>query len=312
MKKMRQGVILAAGRGSRIFPLSNNYPKPLLPVLNKPVIEYQIEAMRKAGIEEIIIVIGHLGQKIKDYFGNGNKLGVLIDYVFDDDPQGIASSLMKAKVKIDGPFVLFLGDIFMTGVNLRPAILRFTRLKADGILIGKQETEPEPVMRNFEIVIGGHGRVIRVIEKPKKPKSLVKGYGLYLFSLAIFSAIAHTPRSSLRSEYEITDAVQKLIDDGGAVYCEEWDLWDFNLSYPEDLLMCNLKMLKERRLKRLISQDAQIDKGAKIITSVIGDRAVVDSPMVLQECLVLPDTRVVYKSKQHSRQIFTGDLIFSV
>lgn len=309
---MRQGVILAAGKGSRIFPLSNSYPKPLLPVLNKPVIEYQIEAMRKAGIEEIIIVIGHLGQKIKDYFGNGNKFGILIDYVFDDDPQGIASSLLITKKLLKGPFAVFLGDIFMDKVDLSVSIKKMTESGADGIVIAKMEKDPELVKRNFAIVIDKDLQIIKVVEKPKVPPSMLKGYGLYLFNEKIFAAIEATPKSKLRNEYEITDSIQTFIDMGAKLYCDMWSLWDFNLSYPEDLLMCNLKMLKERGLKHLISQDAQVDKRAKIISSVIGDRAVVDSPLVLQECLVLPDTRVVYKSKPLSRQIFTGDLIFSV
>lgn len=288
---VKQGVILAAGRGSRIFPLSVHYPKPLLPVLNKPVLEYQIEVMRAAGIDDIVIVIGTLGSDIKTYLANGSKLGVSISYVVDDNPQGIASSLAKTRDKIFGPFALFLGDIFVANADISSAVLLFARRGAEGLVIGKRETDEEAVRRNFSVVSDRSGRVIRVIEKPKKPPSLFKGYGLYLFSPAIFEAIAKTGKSSLRNEYEITDSIQTLIDMGGKVYAEEWDNWDFNLSYPADLLNCNLKLLKENKLDFLIGRDVQVGKDTRIISSVIGDRARLDN-IWIEDCLVLPEVEL--------------------
>lgn len=308
---VKQGVILAAGHGSRIFPLSVDYPKPLLPVLNKPVIQYQIEVMRDAGIVDIIIVIGILGSKIKTYFKNGSSFGVRISYVVDNNPQGIASSLMKAKAKISGPFALFLGDIFVVRADIKSAVDLFVRRGAEGVIIGKREIDPEAVSHNFSVIIGDHGQVIKVIEKPKKPPSLFKGYGLYLFSAAIFEAISRTPRSTLRNEYEITDSIQTLIDIGGKVYSQEWDNWDFNLSYPRDLLDCNLKMLKENKIDFLIGRDVQIGKNTRIVSSIVGDRAVLDNVWI-EECLVFPEVEVSVVNTLVKRHILDKGLSIAV
>lgn len=308
---VKQGVILAAGKGSRAFPLTFNLPKPLFPVCNKPVMQYQIEAMNEAGIDEIVVVIGHLGEQIKNTFGDGSQLGVKLCFVVDDDPQGIASSLMCAKGLVKGPFALFLGDIFLPRMDLISVINSFSKHKAEGIIIARKEDDEELIKRNFAVVTGQNGQVKRVVEKPKVPPSSIKGYGLYLFSLAIFNAIQKTSPSPLRNEYEIQDAIQKLIDGGGKVYCESWDIWDFNLSYPEDLLMCNLMMLREKGLDYLIGQKAQIGRGVQIKASVIGDRAVVDSPMMLKECLVFADTKVKSTSSSARRLIFADRLVLS-
>lgn len=306
--QVRQGVILAAGKGSRIFPLSKSYPKPLLPVLNKPVMQYQLEIMREAGIDEITIVIGSLGSQIKMYFGDGSKFKVKISYVFDRNPCGIASSLMKARNKISGPFALFLGDIFVAGANITPAVRRMEATSADGIIIGKVETDIEAVRRNFSITTNTRGRVLKVIEKPKNPASLFKGYGFYLFSPAIFEAISKTGRSTLRNEYEITDSIQTLIDLDGRVYSEEWKNWDFNLSFPKDLLDCNLKMLKENKLDYLIGHEAEISRGSRIVASVVGDRSQIKNRIDMVQCLVLPDTTIDENIGSLHRYIFTNEL----
>lgn len=287
-----KGVILAAGRGSRAFPLTSVYPKPLLPILNKPIIEYQIEAMKAAGIVDIYIVIGYLGAKIRNYFGNGGKFGVKIRYVVDSKPEGIASSLLKVKSLIFEPFVVFLGDIFAEKLDLTSAIFRFNKRKAEGVIIARKEKTAEPVRRNFEVVVSGDLAVLKVIEKPKKPKNLIKGCGIYVFSPAIFSAIEHTGKTPLRGEYEITDSIQTLINEVGKVYCQLWDTWNFNLSYPRDLLDCNLRFLKAKGLKNLIGKNTKINRGSKIQGSVIGDRVKVINPISLEQCLIFANTTV--------------------
>ncbi len=307
---VKQGVILAAGKGSRIFPLSTNYPKPLLPVLNKPIMQYQIEAMKNLGIKEIVVVVGILGNKIKSFFGNGKKFGVNISYVSDYNPQGIASSLMKARNKITGPFVLFLGDIFVVKADLRSAKRKMEILAADGVIIGKKETDRDLIRRNFSVIFDKNSRVLKVIEKPKNPKSLFKGYGFYLFSPAIFKAIMKTPRSQLRNEYEITDAIQTLIDMGGNVYADEWDNWDFNLSYPKDLIDCNMRMLKEEKLESLLGQGVIVQPDTRIVSSVVGDRSRIGNVYIM-ECLALPDAEISSSNDLIRRTIFTQDFALS-
>lgn len=309
-QNITQGVILAAGGGSRIFPLSFNFPKPLLPILNKPVMQYQIEAMHEAGIDKVVVVIGKKGAAIREFFGSGKKWSVALHYIVDDNPQGIASSLMCAKPVISSPFVLFLGDIFLPRMDVRRAMERLVKNRWDGVIIARQD-EAAAVARNFAIVYDKNKRVLKVIEKPKNPPTLVKGYGLYLFSPAIFEAIEQTPRSALRGEYEITDAIQTLVDMGGKVFCELWDLWDFNLTYPSDLLECNLKMLSARRLRNLVGRGAKINSQVKIVSSVIGDRARVEAFGTITECLVFADTKVE-KVANPSRIIFANKFVIPI
>lgn len=308
---VKQGVILAAGRGSRMVPLSADYPKPLLPVLNKPVMQYQIEAMHNCGVDDIVVVIGHLGDKIREYFGNGRRFGVRLQYIVDRKPEGIASSLLKTKKVIREPFVLFLGDIFLDKIDLRSALLKFREKKASGVVIAIKEESFEAVKPNFEIITDPNKLILKVVEKPKNPRSLVKGIGVYLFSPKIFGAIERTGRTPLRGEYEITDSIQTLIDEVGSVYCQLWDSWESNISYPVDLLNCNLKMLKEKKLKSLVGHGAQIGKGARIISSIVGDRAIVEDHVVLEECLVFADTKVSKHKEPLKRMIFAKDLVLS-
>ena len=107
-KRDLTGVILAAGKGTRIAPFSQRFPKPLLPICNRPILEYQIEYMKNAGIREIIVVIGHLGYEIAQHFGNGRNFGVKIRYVEQEETLGIAHALGRLEPYISTPFLLFL------------------------------------------------------------------------------------------------------------------------------------------------------------------------------------------------------------
>lgn len=238
MKKITQGVILAAGRGKRILPFSKNNPKPMLRVLTKPIIEYQIEAMKAVGVEEVFIVIGFLGEKIKKYFGDGKKFGLEIKYIVDDDPKGIASSLYKVKKRIKGTFLCFLGDIFVEPKGLLHSLLRMIGSEGTGnILLVRKELDIGILKLHAEAVTD-KGRVIRLIEKPKQPKSGLRTCGIYFFTPEIFKAIEKTPASELRGEVELTDAVDKLISLRKNVYFEELKTWDINVTYEADLKKC--------------------------------------------------------------------------
>lgn len=310
-KAVRQGVILAAGRGSRALPLSMKYPKPLLPVLNRPILEYQIEALKNAGINEVIIVIGFLGDKIKKYFGNGQKYGVDISYVYDNNPQGIASSLFSVKDKTQGPFVLFLGDIFMDNIDLLPSIKKFNEYEANGVVIGRVDSL-EKIKGNFAIVYDKRDLIKKVVEKPQKPSGRVKGYGYYIFDQGIFEAIGKTGKSNLRDEIEITDSIQTFIDLGARVVCDLWDKWDVNVTDPGDLLECNLRMLRLKNLKNLIDDTVIIGNNVEIASSIVGKQAKIGDKVTLSECLVLPNVEVISEGNFASRYIFGEGVTVSV
>lgn len=308
---MKQGVILAAGRGSRIRPFSDHFPKPLLPICNKPVMQYQVEAMRDAGIDDITVVVGHRGEQIRGHFGDGGSLGVRMRYVVDENPQGIAASLLTARDAVHGPFALFLGDIFIALDDLAPAMRRMAERGADGAVIVRQEPDLDVIRLNFSVVADGDGRISRVIEKPADPPSNLKGCGVYIFTPSIFEAIDRTPRSSLRNEYEITDAIQTLVDMGTGVYSEELARWDWNITFPGDLLDLNLKVLGEQRLDYLLGAGAVVSENTQLVNSIVGDRAVIEAPSLIEECLVLADCRVDRNYGSIRRHIFADGLTWA-
>jgi dTDP-glucose pyrophosphorylase len=309
MRRVEQGLILAAGRGTRLHPLSGIFPKPLHPVCNKPIMQYQVEAMRAAGIEEIAIVLGPSGGAIRAFFGTGARLGVRLHYIVDPAPSGIASSLACAEGWVRGPFAVFLGDIFLALDDIAPALEPLAGNCA-GTIVVRRDT-PAAVRRNFAVLTDAAGRVTRVIEKPAEPPTDLKGCGVYVFDQAIFEAIRRTPRSALRGEYEITDAVQILVDMGRPVYAADVVRWDVNITFPEDLLDCNLRVLREMRLPALVGAAAHIHSSARLASSIVGDGGQVDAPVMLEECLVLPGGRVSGIHQNARRHIFGDGLVWA-
>jgi dTDP-glucose pyrophosphorylase len=309
MRRVEQGLILAAGRGTRLHPLSGVIPKPLHPVCNKPIMQYQIEAMRQAGIAEIAVVLGPGGGAIRAFFGSGARLGVQISYIDDPAPAGIASSLARAEGWARGPFAVFLGDIFLALDDITPALEPLSGGCA-GTIVVRRDT-PEAVRRNFAVLTGADGRVTRVIEKPAEPPTDLKGCGVYVFDQAIFEAIRRTPRSALRGEYEITDAVQILVEMGRPLYAADVVRWDVNITFPEDLLDCNLRVLRELRVGSLVGTAARVHASARLASSIVGDGARVEAPVLLEECLVLPGARVSDLPGGAHRHIFGDGLVWS-
>jgi dTDP-glucose pyrophosphorylase len=175
----------------------------------------------------------------------------------------------------------------------------------------KREDDPAAVSRNFAVIHEADGRITRVIEKPTEPPTMLKGCGVYLFTPAIFEAIRRTPRSALRGEYELTDAIQVLIDASGRTYVEDLALWDVNVTYPADLLDCNLRLLREGRRSSLVGEGARVAAGARLTDTVVGDRAVVEGPVELEECLVLPDVRVAPEAGRVHRAIFCDGMVWT-
>ena len=286
------GVILAAGRGSRIQPLSMSYPKPLLPVCNKPIIQHQLEDMRSVGIEDVIIVIGHLGEQIVAHFGDGASLGLKIRYVEQKKTLGIAHAVAQLESTISTPFLLSLGDIFIVPRRLEDMVTMFWQRKAGAVLAVKAETDPAAIQRNFAVVLHASGTVTRVIEKPRYIPSNLKGCGIYLFDLAIFDAIRRTPRTAQRDEYEITNSIQILIEDGFPVYPAEVVEWDMNVTYPCDLLACNRRQLALLGADNVIAPTADLHPGVTVRNSVIGERVKVMCPIAIEDSMIFADVTV--------------------
>ncbi len=297
-----QGVILAAGKGTRIRPLSEHLPKPLLPILGKPLLQWQIEAMHDLGIRDVVIVIGHLGHHVVREFGDGRRLGVNLTYVEQEEMLGIAHAVAQLVPHVDRPFLLFLGDIFFETEDLSSMLELFARPDVHGVLAVKREPNVDAIRRNFTVELDAAGFVRRVIEKPRNPATDLKGCGLYLFDESMFDAIRRTPRTALRDEYELTEAIQIFIDGGAGVVPAPVVQSDLNLSSGSDLLDINLHVMRKAGRENWIAEDALVEEGAVLDRVVVMAGARVPHDARLEECLVMPGERAT--AGEHRRIIF--------
>lgn len=301
-----QGVILAAGHGSRLGPFGARYPKPVLPICNRPLLAYQLDTMRAAGIEEVIIVIGHLGHLITQTLGDGTAHGVRIRYVEQEKRLGIAHAVGQLERHLDRPFLLLLGDIFFELSNLEALFRPMTHEGAAAVLAVKDEPDPEAIRRNFAVLLREDGTVRRVIEKPRHVTNTLKGCGLYLFDLAIFDAIRRTPRTALRDEYELTDSIQILIDYDYPVRVAPVVSWDLNVTVVDDLLACCRRALRVQGHDAIVGKGASLPPGTEVIESVIGPGVTVKQPARFERCVVLEGVTVPGGTTYRDR-VFTGE-----
>lgn len=280
------GVILAAGHGTRMAPFSSRYPKVLLPICNKPLIVHQIEQMVRLGIKDVLIVIGHLGQEVVRTVGDGVRYGLRITYVEQTRRMGIAHAVAQLEESVKGPFLMFLGDVFFDAPDLTLMISDFFNRSAAAVIAVKRELNRDSTWRNFSVVLGEERIVTRVAEKSRYTGTQFKGCGLYLFDLPIFDAIRRTPRTALRDEYEITDSIQLLIEAGGLVTAAEVILDDVNVTYPRDLLECNLIQLRKLKRERLIAESVVLHKGTRVKASVLGEGVKVSEPIFILNSVI--------------------------
>jgi dTDP-glucose pyrophosphorylase len=287
-----RGVILAAGRGERMGSLGERYPKASLLVCNKPIIQHHIELMRSLGIVEVVVLIGHRGFEIAKLLGDGAQLGVKIQYVEQTKSLGIAHAVGRLEPYLDRPFLLFLGDVFFSARNLGDMVTRFAEQKGGAVLATKDEDDSAAIRRNFAIHLSPDGFVTRVIEKPRYTSNRLKGVGLYLFDMTIFDAIRRTPRTAMRDEYELTESIQVMIDDGLPVRVADVIDEDVNVTKPSDLLAVNLRHMRTIGESRIIGSNCSIAEGAIIEDSVIGSNVVIVNPIRIRRSLILDDARV--------------------
>jgi dTDP-glucose pyrophosphorylase len=218
---------------------------------------------------------------------------------------GIAHAVGQLEPHVQRPFLLFLGDIYLIPNGIERMFTMFAEQQGGGILAAREDT-PENIRRNFAINIGADGLVTRVIEKPRHAPNRLKGVGAYLFDLAIFDAIRRTPRTALRDEYELTDSVQVMIDQGHPVRAADVIREDINLTNPGDLLRCNLlhaqSLGNERR-----GRPAYAHPQAHIENSVIGANVRITNPISITDSVIFDHTEVTLNTKLE-RVIMTPDL----
>ncbi len=306
MSEELMGVILAAGKGTRMRPFSEHWPKPILPVLGVPLMAYQLRMMAGLGVRRVVVVIGHLGHEVVRALGDGAEYGVEISYVEQEETLGIAHAVSRLEPHVDRSFFLFLGDIYFATENLGSMLERFRAGKLGGVLACRREPDLEAIKRNFVVLADADNVVHRVIEKPRHPRTDLKGCGIYLFDQAFFDAVRRTPRTAMRNEYEITDSIQIFLDDGYKVEAAEVVKADMNVSYPADLLQLNLLLLEERGGGNFVDAAARVDSGARLDRCVVMGGAEVRVGAALQECLLFPGA-VAPAGQAFRRTIFTRD-----
>lgn len=234
---VKQGLIPAAGMGTRLGPFTHAIPKELLPVGEKAVIEHVVEAMHLAGIEEIVVVVSPHKHGISDYLGSGRRFGVNLTYVVQDEPRGLADAVLSGEHVIDGSFVVVLGDNFFHPKSfLGELILYHISQRADATL---GAAEVEDVTRHGIITAEGN-RITNIIEKPEpeKASSSLGSIGIYAFEPEIFDAIRRT-EPGYKGEYQLTDSIKVLIDSGRKVNYKKIKGVHIDVGTPKDLVWAN-------------------------------------------------------------------------
>lgn len=237
---MLKGLLLAGGHGTRLRPLTYTGNKHMLPIANKPMLMYGFDQMRASGIKQIGVILGPLQEGIVQALGDGSKFGINITYIEQPDPRGIAHAvLISRKFLEESPFLVHLGDNLLKD-NIPKLAQEFLRSEADASVILTRVKDPE----RFGVAELKNGKIVRLVEKPKKYMSDLALAGVYFFRPAIFPAIEKL-KPSWRNELEITDAIQALLDSGGNLTYHEVSGWWKDTGRPEDILEANQLVLRD-------------------------------------------------------------------
>jgi NDP-sugar pyrophosphorylase family protein len=284
------GIILAAGQGRRMRPLGADSPKTLLPVANQPLISHQLELLHGLGVRDVFVVVGHGAAEVVSTLGDGQGLGLRIQYVDQGQPLGTAHALGRVREHVRRPFLLLLGDYWFSAwdAGRLPRRLR----DGDSAIAAKREADPRLLSEACAITVDPHGKVLDIVEKPAVPSSDLKGCGFYALRPEVFDAVARTPRTALRDEYELTVSLELYVGAGHTLYAEEVLDRDVNLTRPEDLLACNLQWLDRAGRNQLVARTAHVGHGVRLDHAVIGERAHVEPGSRLKEVVVFPGARV--------------------
>jgi glucose-1-phosphate thymidylyltransferase len=297
-----RALVLAGGHGSRLRPLTYTSAKQLIPIAGEPILFHGLRSIADAGIHEVGIVVGQTGHAIRAAVGDGSRWGLAVTYIDQPQPLGLAHAVLTASDFVRGqPFLMYLGDnVLLEGVQ--GFVREFERAGPDAQIFLARVREPE----RFGVAVLEGDRVVRLVEKPREPLSDLALVGVYLFDDQILEACGSLV-PSWRGEYEITEAIQWLIDHGRNVRAEMVTGWWKDTGKPEDLLEANRMMLSllEGRLDGEVDDATSIDgavfvrAGAKVSASrlvgpaVIGEGCIVEGSTVGPNVSVEPDCRIV-------------------
>jgi glucose-1-phosphate thymidylyltransferase len=291
-----KALILAGGAGTRLRPITHTNAKQLVPVANRAVLDYGLEAMADAGITDVGIIVGHTHAEIRAHVGDGSAFGIHPTFIHQPEPLGLAHAVLTAEDFLgDDDFVMYLGDNLVAG-GVTEFVRQFETNRPTAQILLAHVPNPEA----FGVAeLDGSGAVRRLVEKPPEPTSDLALVGVYLFSSRVLDAArAITP--SGRGELEITDAIQWLIDEGHRVDCQVITGWWKDTGKLEDLLEANRIVLDtaERRIDgsvddaSVVQGKVIVEPGAKIVDSTVRGPTVIGSGAVVEHSYVGPYTAI--------------------
>jgi glucose-1-phosphate thymidylyltransferase len=312
-----KGLILSGGKGTRLRPITHTSAKQLVPVANRPVLFYAIQAMADAGIEEVgIIIAPETGADIRAAAGDGEQFGVQLTYIVQDEPAGLAHAVLTAEPFLGtSPFVMYLGDNLLQG-GIGDLVRAFNERRPDALILLTPVADPE----NYGVAELENGAVIRLVEKPAVPRTDLALVGVYMFTALVHDA-ARAIEPSARGELEITDAIQRLLDDGRRVDPHIVKGWWKDTGRLEDMLAANrlvLDTIETRVEGELI--DSRIDgrviiePGARLERSSVRGPAIIGAGARLTDCYVGPytaigDDCVIVKAEVEHSILLTGSAV---
>ena len=278
-----KGIILHGGHGTRLRPLTHTGPKQLLKIANKPMSQYVLEDLRDAGVKDIAIIIGDVyPEKVKEFYGNGEKFGVHLTYVYQDNPKGIAHAISLCENFIgNDKFVVYLGDnILRTGLS--SYVQKFESSLNDAQILLAEVDNPS----QFGVVKIKENKILKIIEKPKDPPSNFAVIGVYFLTPKIFEIIKQL-KPSWRGELEITEALQLLMDNNLQIDHDYVTGWWKDTGTPKDILHANQLILESMTQKTnnsgiFIGKNCTVDSNSKIIAPVIiAENCVISSSVII-------------------------------
>jgi len=281
-----KGLVLSGGAGTRLRPITHTSAKQLVPVANKPVLFYGLEAMKAAGITEVGIVVGDTRAEIEAAVGDGSRFDLQVSYIPQEAPLGLAHAVLISEVFLGAePFVMYLGDNLLKE-GIAPFVRAFEQDEPDALILLQQVKDPS----SYGIAELQDGRVVQLVEKPAEPKSDLALVGVYLFTSAVFESVKAIAPSA-RGELEITDAIQHMIDRGLRVEPHTVTGWWKDTGKLEDMLEANRLILStiERDVRGEVIESTlegpvQIGEGSRL------ERCTVRGPVIIGAGCRLTDT----------------------
>lgn len=292
-----KALVLCGGTGTRLRPITHTMAKQLVPIANKPVLFYGLEAIGEAGIQNVGIVVGETRKEIMQAVGDGSKWGLKVTYIHQEEPLGLAHAVLISEDYLkDESFVMYLGDNLIKD-GIKSLVDEFRRNKPNSEILLARVSDP----RLFGVAQLENGKVVRLVEKPKDPPSDLALVGVYMFDHNIFKAVKAI-KPSWRGELEITDAIQWLIDNGYEVDPHIIEGWWKDTGRLEDMLEANRIMLETigTSLKGHVDKKSNvlgkvvIEDGAEILESTIRGPAIIGERTRIVNSFIGPFTSIYF------------------